>query len=48
MPGTHTKSRWSAAVTEHSDALDLEQKVFEKKTAGQIAKSLKRSAESAA
>jgi hypothetical protein len=33
-------------VTAHSDALDLEQKVFEKKTAGQIAKSLKRSAES--
>jgi hypothetical protein len=46
MPGTHGKSRWSADVTEHSDALDLEPKVFEKKTAGQIAASLKRSAES--
>jgi hypothetical protein len=46
MPGTHRKSRWSADVTEHSDALDLEPKVFEKKSADQIAKSLKRSAES--
>jgi len=46
MPGTHGKSRWSADVNEHSDALDLEPKVFEKKTAGQIAASLKRSAES--
>ena len=45
MPGAHGKSRWSADVTEHSDALDLEQKVFEKKSAVQIAKSLKRSAE---
>jgi hypothetical protein len=46
MPGPRAKSRWSADVTAHSDALDLEQKVFEKKTVGQIAKSLKRSAES--
>jgi hypothetical protein len=46
MPGPRAKSRWSADVTAHSDALDLEEKVFEKKTAGQIAKSLKRSAES--
>lgn len=46
MQGPRAKSRWSADVTAHSDALDLEQKVFEKKTAGQIAKSLKRSAES--
>jgi hypothetical protein len=46
MPATHRKSRWSADVTAHSDALDLEAKVFEKKTAGQIAASLKRSAES--
>ena len=45
MPGTHRKSRWSADVTAHSDALDLEPKVFEKKSADQIAKSLKRSAE---
>jgi hypothetical protein len=40
------KDRWSANVTEHSDALDLEPKVFEKKSHDQIAKSLKRSAES--
>lgn len=46
MPGTHAKSRWSADVTTHSDALDLEPKVFEKKSAGAIAASLKRSAES--
>ena len=45
MQETHGKSRWSAGVTAHSDALDLEPKVFEKKTAGQIAASLKRSAE---
>jgi hypothetical protein len=46
MPATHRKDRWSADVTARSDALDLEPKVFEKKTAGQIAASLKRSAES--
>jgi hypothetical protein len=45
MPETQRKNRWSADVTAHSDALDLEPKVFEKKTAGQIAASLKRSAE---
>jgi hypothetical protein len=32
-------------VTRQSDALDLEQKVFTKETAGEIARSLKRSAE---
>jgi hypothetical protein len=37
-------NKWSAAVTEHSDALDLETEVF-KGTPSQIAKSLKRSAE---
>jgi hypothetical protein len=36
--------KWSARVTKHSDALDLENKVF-KGTPTQIAKSLKRSAE---
>jgi Protein of unknown function (DUF3175) len=46
MPATHRKNQWSADVTAHSDALDLEPKVFEKKSAGQIAASLKRSAES--
>jgi uncharacterized protein DUF3175 len=46
MPERQRKSRWSADVTAHSDALDLEPKVFEKETAGEIAGSLKRSAES--
>ena len=46
MPKHQQKDRWSADVTAHSDALDLEPKVFEKKSAGQIAKSLKRSADS--
>jgi len=46
MPERQRKNRWSADVTAHSDALDLEPKVFEKETAGEIAASLKRSAES--
>ena len=46
MPKHQQKNRWSADVTAHSDALDLEPKVFEKKSAVQIARSLKRSAES--
>ncbi len=37
--------KWSAAVTRDSDALDLEAKVFARKTPGAIARSLKRSAE---
>jgi len=37
--------RWSAEVTEHSDALDLEEGVFTKRSPHQIALSLKRSAE---
>ncbi len=45
MSENQRKNRWSAQVTAHSDALDLEPKVFEKKTAGAIAASLKRSAE---
>ncbi len=36
---------WSAGVTKHSDALDLESGVFTKKTPRQIALSLKRSAQ---
>jgi Protein of unknown function (DUF3175) len=39
------KHRWSAEVTEHSDALDLEDGVFEKDDPKAIAASLKRSAE---
>lgn len=38
------KHLWSAEVTEHSDALDLENHVFARKPA-EIAQSLKRSAE---
>jgi hypothetical protein len=37
--------RWSARVTESSDALDLESYVFKKSSPRQIALSLKRSAE---
>jgi hypothetical protein len=40
--------KWSADVTEHSDALDLEQDVFKQRSAKQIARSLKRSARSSA
>jgi len=37
--------KWSQEVTEHSDALDLEDGVFERDDPQQIALSLKRSAE---
>jgi hypothetical protein len=37
--------KWSAEVTEHSDALDLETHVFEQHDPKKIAASLKRSAE---
>ncbi|MBV8443510.1 MAG: DUF3175 domain-containing protein [Hyphomicrobiales bacterium] len=39
------KKKWSAEVTEHSDALDLEPQVFTKSSADEIAWSLKHSAE---
>jgi hypothetical protein len=39
------KKRWSAEVTEHSNALDLEEGVFKKRDPHAIALSLKRSAE---
>ena len=42
-PGS--KKRWSARVTNESNALDLEEGVFKKRSAHQIALSLKRSAE---
>jgi hypothetical protein len=38
-------SRWSAEVTKHSDALDLEHDVFRSKDPRKIAHSLKHSAE---
>jgi len=39
-------AKWSARVTQRSDALDLEPGVFTKRSARQVALSLKRSAES--
>lgn len=36
--------RWSRNVTEHSDALDLQRKIFTQKDPKKIAHSLKRSA----
>ena len=39
------RSKWSAEVTEHSDALDLEAGVFKLRSAAAIARSLKHSAE---
>ncbi len=39
------QGRWSNEVTKHSDALDLEEGVFTKKSPRAIALSLKRSAE---
>jgi len=42
---TAHKKKWSADVTEHSDALDLEENVFEQDDPKKIAASLKRSAE---
>ena len=40
-----TKKKWSADVTEHSDAMDLEKDVFKSKDPHKIAASLKHSAE---
>ncbi|MER8697173.1 DUF3175 domain-containing protein [Mesorhizobium opportunistum] len=42
---TAAKEKWSAEVTEHSNAMDLEDHVFESDDAKKIAASLKRSAE---
>lgn len=42
---TSRKRKWSAEVTEHSDALELEPHVFEKDDPKEIAASLKRSAD---
>ena len=49
MPTSQRKNRWSADVTEHSDALDLEPKVFEKKIRRdrEIPQALRRSERSA-
>lgn len=40
-----TGKKWSAKVTEHSDAMDLEPRIFESDDPKRIAASLKRSAE---
>lgn len=40
-----SKRKWSAQVTKHGNALDLEKSVFKKPDAKAIARSLKRSAE---
>jgi putative cell wall-binding protein len=40
---TSTKKKWSASVTKHSNALDLESNVFKSGSAEKIAQSLKRS-----
>jgi hypothetical protein len=45
MPTRSKDRRWSAKVTETSNAMDLEPKVFEQKDPGRIAASLKHSAE---
>lgn len=42
---TSEARKWSADVTEHSDALELEPHVFEKDDPKEIAASLKRSAD---
>ena len=42
---TRSTKRWSREVTKHSNALDLEEGVFKRRSAHQIALSLKRSAE---
>lgn len=43
--GPKNRRKWSANVMKRSDALDLEEGVFTKRTAGEIASSLKRSAD---
>ena len=40
-----TRNKWSQDVTEHSNALDLDEGVFALEDPAEIAKSLKRSAE---
>ena len=42
---SNARKRWSQEVTEHSDALDLDEDVFTWKSPRRIAESLKRSAE---
>lgn len=44
-PKSKASERWSAEVTENSDALDLESHIFAQNKPSKIAQSLKRSAE---
>lgn len=46
MAQSKQTKKWSAEVTAHSDALDLEPHVFSNEDPAEIAESLKRSAES--
>jgi Protein of unknown function (DUF3175) len=46
MAQARPKRKWSAEFTAHSDALDLENRVFAKTSANEIARSLKRSGRS--
>ena len=41
-----SQEKWSAEVTEHSDAMDLEDSIFESDDPKKVARSLKHSAES--
>lgn len=43
---TKSEDKWSAEVTQHSDALDLQVNIFESDDPRRIARSLKKSAES--
>ncbi len=45
MTTAHDDRKWSAEITEHSDALDLEKDIFKSDDPKKIARSLKRSAE---
>ncbi len=45
MNTAHDDRKWSAEVTEHSDALDVEKDIFKSNDPKEIARSLKRSAE---
>jgi hypothetical protein len=45
MAAKRQPHRWSADVTEHSDAMDVEKDIFESDDPKKIAQSLKRSAE---
>jgi hypothetical protein len=45
MKAKKHQKKWSASVTAHSDAMDLERDIFKSKDPDKIAASLKRSAE---